>query len=87
MIGFIRGVMQLQATIYGDDNSDITVTAKHIPFSRGVTDHNGIRIQPDTDERISVLDAIDQDGNTRILSRSELGRAESAFLDLLQANQ
>lgn len=72
---------EIKVMIFGDSDEEISVTAEFIPGCKGIRDAYGQKIEPDEDDSISILDALDQDGTSRNLSNTETQRAEDAIWD------
>ena len=70
--------MIIKATIYDEDTS-IVVTGELSPASRGKRDKYGVQMEPDEEASITILDAVDEHGTSRILEEKESDRAKEAL--------
>jgi len=78
--------MNLKITIYGDDDTQIEVTGQYTPSCKGFRDKFGVALEPDFDDSITILNAIDQDGISRNLSSREVSRAMDDLWDAIASN-
>lgn len=66
-------------TIYDDSDMAVDVTGEYTPPSKGARNKYGVPVEPDLDDSMKILDAIDEDGNSRNLSSAEQSRAMDAL--------
>jgi len=71
--------MKMTATIYDDSDTAIEITGDFYPGKKGRRDEFGVALEPDDAPDMEILDAVDQYGTTRSLSKTE----ESAAMDAL----
>ena len=73
----------LKTTIIGDDDAVIEVSGTYYPGCAGSRDEYGAPLEPDDDEEVEILDAVDEFGNTRNLSSAEERAATEAIFEAI----
>jgi hypothetical protein len=71
--------MNLKITIYDESDTAINVTGEYTPPRRGARDEYGAPMEPDEEDSMEILDAVDQDGTSRNLTPDESRRAMDAL--------
>lgn len=71
--------MILKVTIYDDSDTAIDVTGEWSAASKGSRNEYGVPMEPDDEETITILDAVDQYGTSRNLTAKESERAKDAI--------
>lgn len=67
----MKGKKETRITILDDADETIEVTGIYRPGLRGKRDRFGVPLEPDDEPEFEILDAVDQHGNTRNLSKTE----------------
>ena len=78
--------MTLKITIYDDSDTSIDVTGEYTPPCKGSRNEYGALMEPDYDDFMEILDAVDQDGTSRNLSSSEKSRAMDYLWESVSAH-
>lgn len=62
---------ETRITIIDDADEYVEVTGVYHPGIRGKRDRFGVPLEPDDEPEFEILNAVDQHGNTRNLSKTE----------------
>lgn len=75
--------MKTTATIYDDSDTRIEIIGEFFPGMKGRRDEFGVPLEPDDEPDMEILDAVDQYGTTRNLSKDEESAAMEALWESL----
>ena len=78
--------MTLKITIYDDSDTAIDVTGEYTPPCKGSRNEYGVPMEPDYEDSMEILDAVDQDGTSRNLLPCEESRAMDALWESVAAH-
>ena len=78
--------MVLKITIYDDSDTAIYVTGEYTPPCKGSRNEYGVPIDPDYAASMEILDAVEQDGTSRNLSKREESLAMDALWESVAAH-
>ncbi|MGA0199921.1 MAG: hypothetical protein ACO3NK_12555 [Prochlorotrichaceae cyanobacterium] len=78
--------MDLKITIYDESDTAIDITGEYTPSYLGSRNEYGVPMEPDEDESVKILDAVDQYGTSRNLTADEKRRAMDALWDAVAAH-
>lgn len=76
---------EIKVTIWDDADEAIEVVGVYHPEMRGKRDRFGVPLEPDDEAEFEILDAVDQHGNSRNLSRAESRAAIEALWENFQS--
>jgi hypothetical protein len=76
---------EIKVTIWDDADEAIEVVGVYHSEMRGKRDRFGVPLEPDDEAEFEILDAVDQHGTTRNLSKSESRAAIEALWENFQS--